>query len=181
VTVPTEVPAKLIAGDTWQWTRELADYPAPTWTATAYFEKAGSTFSVLATASGTIHAFEVSSATTAPYQSGRYAWRIRVTDGATTATIEPGGYLEVEANPATGSGRDTRSWARRTVEAIECFLEGNASTAQASMSIGGRSISRWSLAELRDFRKDLLAEIAAESQTASNGRGRNIKARYVRS
>lgn len=180
MTVPTAVPSRLIAGDTWQWTLDLADYPAGTWTAIAYFEKAGSSFNVTATPSGTTHSFTIAAATTANYAAGRYAWRVRVTNGSVTTTIEPGGHLEVEINPALGGGRDTRSWAQRTLEAVEAFLEGNASTAQASMSVGGRSLSRWSLSELNQWRDDLRAEVRAEQQGANAGLGRNIKVRYGR-
>jgi hypothetical protein len=31
-TTPSDEPARLRAGDTWKWTRSLADYPAGTWT-----------------------------------------------------------------------------------------------------------------------------------------------------
>lgn len=169
----------MVAGDTWQWTRELADYPAGTWTATAYFENKDGSFEVTATADGVTHDFLIAATATTGYKPGRYGWRLRVTDGSTVTTVESG-IVEVLVDPAKAGNSDTRSWARRTLEAVEAFLEGNASTAQQSMSIQGRSLSRWSLAELTQFRDQLRAEVRTEEKGAQAGLGRNIKVRYGR-
>ena len=177
--VPSSLPAELVAGDTWQWTRDLADYPAGTWTATVYFESRFGVFSVVGSASGTTHSFTIAAATTTSYTPGRYGWRLRVTDGSTTATVESG-FVEVLVDPAKAGRVDTRSWARRTLEAVEAFLEGNASTAQASMTLGGRQISRWSLEDLTKWRKDLQSEVKMEDQGSRAGAGRNLKVRYGR-
>lgn len=172
------VPSSLTAGDTWEWTRDLADYPAGTWTLTYYFSKAGKQFSAAATADGTTHSVSVAAATTAPYPAGRYRWTARVTDGSDVFTVEDG-WVYVAANPATDTS-DPRSLARQTLDAVECFLAGNASTAQASMTINGRSISRWTLQELRQWRDQLRAEVRAEEAGEAAGLGRNIKARFGR-
>jgi hypothetical protein len=177
--VPAVLPASLIAGNTWQWDREYSDYPAPTWTATAYFENKAKTFSALGVAEGSAHRFTIAAATSATYPPGRYKVSVRVTDGSQVFIAEAG-YCEVEADPAAAGTRDTRSWARRTLEAVEAFLEGNASTAQQSMSIQGRSISRWSLEELKQWRKELRQEVQQEDQGSHAGVGRNIKVRYGR-
>ena len=178
MTTPTDVPAELIAGDTWAWTRDLTDYPAGTWTATVYFINRDAAFNVAGSASGTTHSFSIAAATTATYKPGRYVWSLRVTNGSTTTTVDDGA-VEVQPNPA-GQARDTRSWARRTLEAVECFLAGNATTAQASMTIRDRSISRWSLKELQDWRDKLRGEVRAEEQGESAGLGRDIRVRFRR-
>lgn len=179
MTVATKVPEELIAGDTWQWTRELLGYPASSWSATVYFENAGASFSAPAVAAGDTHSFTVGAAETADYRPGRYGWRLRVTDGTTVTTVESG-FSEVLVDPAAAGNHDTRSWARRTLEAVEAFLEGNATTAQQAMSVGGRQISRWSLAELTQWRKDLRNEVKMEEQGSRAGLGRNIKVRFDR-
>jgi hypothetical protein len=172
------VPSSLIAGDTWEWTRDLSDYPAGTWTLTYYFTKDGKQFNAVASADGLTHAVSVPAATTATYQAGRYKWQARVSDGADAYTVE-GGWVEVSANPATSTA-DPRTWARRTLEAVECFLEGNASTAQSSMAIQGRSISRWPLPDLMQLRDKLRQEVRTEEQGSAAGLGRNIKVRFGR-
>jgi hypothetical protein len=173
------VPTEAIAGDTWAWILSLDDYPAGTWTATIYFENKQKSFNVAGSASGTNHSFAIAAGTTATYPRGRYQWRLRVTDGTTTSTIDDG-WLDVEPNPAGAGTRDVRSWARRTLDAIEAFLEGNATTAQQSMSIQGRSLARWPLEELRKFRTELRNEVRTEEQGLNAGTGRNIKARFKR-
>jgi len=52
-TVPNTEPAALRSGDTWQWTRDLGDYPADAWTLTYYFRNATAHFDIVATADGT--------------------------------------------------------------------------------------------------------------------------------
>lgn len=173
--IPDSVPRELVAGDTWTWTRELGDYPAGTWTATVYFENKDGVFNVSGTASNTTHSFTIDATTSAAIKPGLYGWRLRVTDGSTTTTVE-NGMLDVLVDPAKAGRVDTRSWARRTLEAIEAFLEGNASTAQQSMSIQGRSLSRWSLPDLTAFRDKLKSEVATEGPN-KGGKGRTIKVR----
>jgi hypothetical protein len=173
------LPTELLAGSTWQWDRDYGDYPQPTWIATAYFEKADKTFNVAAVASGTAQRFTIAAATTATYPPGHYRIRVRVTDGATVAIAESG-WCDIEVDPAAAGTYDTRTDARKMLDAINAFLIGNASTAQASMSIAGRQISRWSLAELTAWRDKLKIEVRTEEQGVSAGRGRNIKVRFGR-
>jgi hypothetical protein len=177
--VPAVLPTSLIAGDTWLWDRDYSDYPRPTWTATAYFEKADQTFSVDSSANGTAQRFTVAASTTASYSSGRYRIRVRVTDGSSTYVAESG-WVDVELDPAKAGKQDPRSWARRTLDAVEAFLEGNATTAQQSMSLAGRSISRWSLSELMQFRDQLRGEVRTQEQASSAGIGRDIRVRLGR-
>jgi len=171
------IPSTLVAGDTWQWDADYGDYPRPTWVATAYFENAAESFSVASTANGTAQRFAATAATTATLKAGQYYVQVRVTDGASPATVESG-WCEIKADPASAVKIDHRSWARRTLDAVEAFLEGNATTAQQSMSIAGRSISRWSISELMQFRNELRGEVRAEEQGSAAGLGRDIKVRY---
>jgi len=176
--IPDSVPQELISGDSWAWTLDLPDYPSSgSWVATIYFERSDSSFSIAATASGSTHSFAATAAATAAYVAGRYVWRARVASGAVATTILSGA-SEVLVNPAAAGNHDTRSWARQALDAVESFLLGNASTAQASMTIGGRQITRWSLEELTKWRTQLRAEVRSEEP--SKGKGRDIRVRFVR-
>jgi hypothetical protein len=179
VSIPTQVPTTLTAGNTWRWTLDLSSYPADTWTATVYFTNSSAIFSAVGAASGTAHAFTVAAATTATRKAGRYTWVVRVTDGTIVETVDEGA-TDVEADPASSATRDTRTWARKTLEAVEAFLAGNATTAQASMTIRDRSISRWSLSELTKWRDQLRAEVRTEESAENHGLGRDIKVRFGR-
>lgn len=170
------VPNTLTAGDTWEWTHDLADYPAGTWVLTYYFVKAGKTFSAAATADGTMHSVSVAAATTTAYPAGRYRWTARATAGSEAFAVEEG-WVNVAANPATDTA-DPRSTSRQLLDAINCFLLGNASTAQQAMTINGRSISRWPLEELRKWRDQLKGEVRTEEKGTAAGKGRDIKVRF---
>jgi hypothetical protein len=171
------IPSTLTAGDTWSWSAEYGDYPATTWTATAYFENSAESFSVAASADGTSQAFAETAAITAALVAGKYFVQVRVTDGSEHFVVESG-WCEVKPDPASGVKFDHRSWARQTLDAIEAFLKGNATTAQQSISIAGRSISRWSIPELTQFRNELRAEVRTDESGSAAGLGRDIKVRY---
>lgn len=177
--VPDQVPSSLIAGDTWAFTRGYGDYPQPTWVATLYAEFRGSQFSIAAVASGTSQSFAATAAATGGYKTGHYKWWVRVTDGTSSFTVESG-WFDVTPDPAATGTRDQRTWARRTLDALQCTLEGRASSDQLAMTIAGRSLSRIPLAELMTFRDKLRQEVRTEEQGAKSGSGRNIKVRFTR-
>lgn len=175
----TRPPSTLIAGDTWAWTSSFADYGAPTWSASIYFETAAATFSAAATDSGADHAFSIAPSTTATYKPGRYKWTVRVTDGTAHVTVEEG-WTEVKANPAAAGNRDPRSRARRTLDNLEGLLEQFATTAIQSGSINGRSYSRSDLPLLIQWQDRLKQEVRTEEQGERAGLGRNLKTRFSR-
>lgn len=174
------IPAKLIAGDTWSWTREFADYPAPTWVATVYFENASGAFDAAASANGSAHAFSIDAATTGGKPAGRYKWSVRVVSGGSDAHTVESGWVEVVTNPAAAGTHDPRSDARKMLDALNAFLIGKATTAQQSMSLNGRAMSTYSLSEISQWRDRLRAEVATEEKGSAAGLGRNIKTRFVR-
>lgn len=173
------IPAKLIAGDTWEFTFSHGDYSAPTWDASVYFENAAATFSATASDDGSDHAFSIAAATTAAKQSGRYKWSIRVTDGTDSYTVETG-WVEILADPAAAGTHDPRSDARKLLDALNATLLGRATSDQLAMSLNGRSISRTPLPELRQWRDQLKQEVRTEEQGERAGLGRNIKVRFSR-
>lgn len=176
VETPTQVPTTLFAGDSFAWERELADYPADTWTLTYYFSNDRENFQVVATADGTKHVASVDGANTT-YKPGRYRWHARVTDGSTTRTIDDG-WLEVRPNP-TGAKVDWRSHARKMIEAIEATLEGQASKQQldlVSYSIGGTvNVNRD-----RDLLHKLRDKYGRELQGEDGGTAKDPRHLYVR-
>jgi hypothetical protein len=176
--VNDQVPQELIAGDTWSWVRAFGDYPAPTWTVTYYFENKDKQFSAVATASGTDQLITITAATTSAYPAGRYRWYARAVNGAEAHTAESG-WVEVTADPSASGVRDHRSWARRTLDAIEATLEGRASNDQLAMTINSRSISRTPISELTQWRDKLRQEVRAD-EDESGGAGRDIKVGFSR-
>lgn len=177
--VADQVPATLIAGDTWNFTRDYANYPQPVWTATLYAEFSGSQFNAAATALATAQSFSVAANVTNGYKTGRYKWWVRVTDGTSSFTVEEG-WFDLKPDPAATGTRDQRSWARRTLDALECTMEGRASSDQLAMTINGRSLSRIPLQELLVWQDRLRQRVRTEEGGANSGTGRNIKVRFSR-
>ena len=175
----TELAASLIAGDTWEWTRSDPNYPTSAWSVTYHFENSAGSFSATGTPDGNDHAFSIAASTTAGYKAGKYRWHARATSGATVKTIAVG-WLTVKADIAAAGKTDVRSWAQRTLDAVEATLEGRATRDQSAMSIAGRQVSRIPLPELMSLREKLRAEVRIEEQGAKAGLGRNIRVRLRR-
>jgi hypothetical protein len=155
----------LVAGDTWRWTRTFADYPAPTWTVTYYFENQEKQFSAAATASGTDHAISIAATSATDYPPGRYRWFARAVSGLISETIAgESGWLEVEPDPAVAGTRDHRSFARRALDAIEATIEGRATSGQLSFAIRDRTVQSFTIEELHEAARH------DEKRGASGGR-----------
>lgn len=179
-----QVPASFVAGDSWRWLRGLGDYPATTYTVTWYFENGAFNFNAVGTASGTSHSVTIAAATTSAYTPGRYRWYARAVDIATGLIKEivkdEDGWLDVIADPAAAGNFDRRTWARRTLEALEATIEGRASQDQLSMSVAGRSISRLSPTELMQWRTELKKEVANDEKGQGPGSLGPLLVRLVR-
>jgi hypothetical protein len=173
--IPTTEPAELRAGDTWKWTRTVDDYPAGTWTLKYRFKSPSGGFEIVASASGTDYSVTVSAATSAGYAAGLYEWSAWVEQGDEKYTVD-GGTCNVLPNLRAGdavAALDTRSHARKTLDAIEAVIENRATLDQMSYSIAGRALSRTPLADLLKFKSHYQAEVRAEDNAAKikNGLG----------
>jgi hypothetical protein len=173
------VPAELIAGDTWEWTRNLSDYPAATWSAVWYFEKSDHNFSVTGGTSGDTHTATVAAATSAGHKPGEYRWRLVMTASGVRKTAESG-YLDVLRDPAAVGNADHRSIARVMLDNVEAYLRDPTNLAAASYSLGGRSLSRWSRSELLTERSRLQAEVMRETQADRLSSGVGVPRLQVR-
>lgn len=172
--VPTNEPAQLRAGITWEWNRDdIADYPAPTWTLKYWFKRMGGTdkFSITATANGTGFSVSVPATTTAAYVADDYTWVAVVTSGAETREVDHG-TLKLLPRYDADVALDDRTHARKVLEAIEAVIEGRASKDQEEYTIGQRSLKRTPLADLLELRNKYRAEVFGEqlAENAANGK-----------
>jgi len=178
IAIPTTEPTELRAGDTWEWARkDLADFPAPTWTLKYQFKNASAFFSIIAAADGVNHAVTVAKGITATYASGLYQWSAFTDNGTLRYTIGTGN-LNVLRNFDDSAIYDHRSHARKTLENIEAVLENRATMEQLNYSIEGRSLERRSLAELLKLRDSYRAEVAAQDAAIGLGASGNIFIRF---
>lgn len=176
--VATQVPEKVIAGDTLAWERDLDEYPAGTWTLTYRLSNAAGNIDITATADGTTHVVSVTPTATAAYVAGRYRWHARVTDGSAVHTVEDG-WIEILPDPADASV-DYRSHARKMLDAIEAILEGNATKNQldlVSYSIGGELSLTRDRDQLLELREKYTLEVAGE-EGVDRLRDRNLYIRF---
>lgn len=175
------VPLKLVAGDTWRFTRAFADYLAPDSVVTYYFENESKQFSAAAAADGTSHAVSISAATSALIPPGRYRWFARAVTGSITETIDgENGWIEILPDPGATGVRDHRSWARRALDAVRATIEGRATSDQSSFSIRDRAVSRMTYDELSKMKRELEAEVRTEESGSNAGRSRKLKVKYGR-
>lgn len=172
-------PTEAVSGDTWLWTRDLADYPAGTWTLTYYFKNRTQEFTIAATADGTTHVVAAAKATTAAYQPGEYHWTAVVDDGAERKTVERGTLIVLPDPAATGAGYDGRTHARKVLDAIEAVLENRATMDQEEYSIGGRSLKRTPVKDLMAMHEKYRALVNAEENRDAVANGRAPKNRML--
>jgi len=182
--IPTTEPSALRIGDTWKWTKTLADYPATSWTLKYRFKSAAGGFEITASTAGTDYSITVAAATTAAYTAGAYSWMAWVEGGSSekytvdtgTATLDPD-----YRNGTAAAAFDDRTHARTVLDAIEAMIEGRASKDQQEYEIAGRRLRRMPIADLLKFRQHYKAEVdsqaAAEAIANGLGTGRRIQFR----
>jgi len=148
-------PAALYAGDAWAWTLPADPaYPAAAGVALRYALApiaGGAPILIAGALAGDGFAFAAASAATAAHTPGAYRWRLIVDDGAGRRVLGEGSF-EVRPDPEASTA-DTRSHARRTLDAIEATIEGRASKDADAFTIEGRSITRTPLEILMKLRE----------------------------
>lgn len=160
------LPEKIVSGDSIDWLETETDYPATDYRIDYVFVAAGQRIELTGSAEGTDHLIEVDGAASAEYLPGTYRYQRYLIEIATDdrITLESGS-VTIEPNfDEYASGYDGRTWAERTLEAVEALLADKATKDQASYSIAGRSLSRYSIAELQDLRNYCLRQIKRDRQ-----------------
>lgn len=174
--IPDQEPDTLNVGDTWRWTRTLADYPAGSWTLKYRFKSAAGGFEVTASASGTDHSVAVAAATSAGYTAGDYTWTAWVEGGTSEKyTVDSGvcTLLPDYRAAAASAALDDRSHAKKMLDAIEAWLESR-DPAVASYEIAGRKMQYVPIAELIKLRSRYTLEVQAEINAAKLARGEGV-------
>lgn len=174
--IPQTEPASINAGDTIKWTRSLADHPADAgWALTYTFINAAGKFTVTATASGSDHLATLSATASAALLPGDYDWRAQASLAGEVYTVGSG---RCTVNPSFGARvLDTRSQARRTLQAIEDTLEGRAGSAVAEYEIAGRRLKNIPLPELLTLRDRLRQDVAREDAASAIAAGQQPRGR----
>lgn len=157
--IPTTEPASLRAGETAQWTKSLADFPASEgWTLTYELVSSAQRYTFNASASGNDYAVSVTAATTGGWVAGDYQWAAKVALAGVVHEVASGAIV---IKPSFGSAVDARGHARKTLDALEAWIEGR-DMGVAEYEIAGRrlkTIPTEQLLVLRDrYRRDVISE-----------------------
>jgi len=185
---PDSEPDVLYLGDQWNWKRDdlATDYPTSSYALTysaRLLDSAGATeIEISASEVNNSYLISVASTATINYTAGEYSWRAFITRASDSNRITVDeGLFTIEKDYATDSG-DYRTHARIVLQALEATLESRASIDQMSMSIAGRSLSRMSPTELREWRAHYKTLVLAEERKSrlkrGEGSGSTIKVQF---
>lgn len=185
IQVLNRIPDEITLGDKVQWTEDYPDCPASTWTLTYYFIKADGTaqiFNVAAVAYDGTDSFLVTilAADVAAITAGDFRFKARLAkDGVTTTAAEgPISFL-----PDYSTAIDTRSTARKIVEAIDAAIAGTASMTQKKTKIRDREIEFYTsdeLTKLRNYYQGIVEGEDAQDNIALGRRNKTtIRARFT--
>ena len=166
-------PTAFIAGDSVSWRKTLTGFsPVDGWSLQCTFVSADTKFTVDAVQDGDDFVSSITPAVSSALIPGRYSWSARVTDGTDVATVGAGA-LTVQPDISALPRFDSRSHARKMLDAIEAALERRASKDQLDMieiSIFSRTTKRGDGA-LLEARRLYQTEVNRE-EAAGVGRGR---------
>ena len=179
VDIPTEEPKIIRAGDTVKWTRSHGDYPASeSWELKYYILKDGVELTTItASADGDDHSITITAATTTAWAAGRYFFQGRFEKGSEKYT-EYEGIIEVRTELAGSSGHEWRIHAEQALENIEAILLNKATADNYSYTVAGRSLSKYSWAELMDMRDRYKAELSRFNRKYGNSRPGRIEVQF---
>lgn len=184
---PEGEPREVVVGDFIQWKRSdlVSDYPPSTHTATYVARITGggaSEIQLVGTNATTHYLFTVPSATSAEFEPGKYHWQLEIVQDASgnRIVVDIGDFdaiPDMDVNQA-----DPRIHAEIMVDKIESILEGKADSDVGSYSIGGRSLTKMSFAELQDARDRYKAEMVQHENKELVKRGKSngstVKVRF---
>ena len=153
-----EIPEEFDAGTTVPYRRQLPDYPASEgWALTAYLAGVGVAHAH-AVADGDDHVITWTAAETAALAAGVYHYVERVTKGAEAHDVFDR-YVKVTADIATATPGSQQELCEKAIAVLETHIYGRLPTGLMSYQVGGRTVSKMTIAEaktmLADYKRDL--------------------------
>jgi hypothetical protein len=157
---------RFAVGDTWSQTDTLASYPASDgWILTTriVFDGAGTAITLTSAADGDDHVTTETAANTAIWDSGAATW-VQFVELAGVRNNIGSGKITIDPDPSTAAnGLDLRTPAQIGLDAVRAVLRGTASAGVLSYSIAGRSLQRYSIAELLLLEQRLIGDVKREN------------------
>lgn len=184
--IPKSEPAQLRAGETLQFTKTLADYPADSgWTINYSLRGIASTkIDFTSVPSGKDHSVNIPFGTTAGWLPGVYFGVGIVTDGTTAKQIWAGQIQILASLSAMDGGVDTRTPNRIALDNVRALLAGRANSTIKKSMVEGTELERYGHAELLQLENNLALKVRNEEidQLQAQGKptGRTIYAHFTR-
>ena len=126
MSVRTTEPREIIKGERIEWTRSFGDYPASEWTLEYRFRNTGTGVNVTCTADGDTHVAELTAAASAGFTVlGKVQWQAwieEIADATNTFVVDEGEATIKAGFPDATDAVDTRSTAKKIVDAIDAAL-----------------------------------------------------------
>ena len=170
----SDFPEQIRAGDTVKVKRSDIGTDYPNSTFTAKFQARGlgqhsQTFSVTATADGSDYLFTFTATATASYPVDNYRFIITVESGSDRVTVDEGTIKILSDLP--NANVEQRTHAQIVLDKIETLLQGKADSDVSSYSIAGRSLTKFGIDELlqwRDYYRREVNEIKKKERIKHN-------------
>lgn len=173
--------SKLIAGDSLDFSTEVAGYPATDgWTLKYRLVPRFSTPTqapielTAATYQTTGYRVQEGPSDTEGWAAGAYSWSSWVEQAGQRITLEQGRELTIAANPVTtAQGYDVRTDAAIALANVRAVLKGVATANVLRYSINGRSLERYSIPDLIALEQKLVQDVKRESSAAAAAAGQS--------
>ena len=184
-------PSKITVGDSLGWTRDHSEVAyidssgdeqecsATAWTLKYYAAGPEGAFSITASATGQDFLVSLTATETASWSTGFYEWRAYAISGANRYQIDGGKWELLPDFTKQIKGYESRTHARIVLDAINAVIEGKATQDQMSLSIAGRSLSRYSWQELLFVKAQYQELVKQEDAEEAAKRGENASQRIL--
>lgn len=169
-------PKEIFAGDKLEWTESNSAYPASEgWVLKYVLINNSQKYTFQAAADGDNHKVTLLSTDTSAWAAGTYTL-MPYYESSTTKEIQTRLTLKIKPNLITAATYDTRSHARKALEAIEAAIERRATKEQSALQIstpqGTRSLQWMSMRELIEAREFYNGELIREQQAERAAQGK---------
>lgn len=122
----TTEPREIIKGERIEWTRDLADYPASLWTLKYRFRNTGTGVNVTCTADGDTHVAVMEASASDDFTVlGKVEWQAwieEIADATNTFVVDQGEAVIKAGFVDSTAAVDTRSTAKKIVDAIDAAM-----------------------------------------------------------
>jgi len=174
----TNIPPTLMAGDSATWRASLPDYPASAgWSLSYVLINAAGKLTIASTADGDDHLVSLESATTAAYPPGRYGYTALVSLSGDRIAVGSGS-IEILPDVASLDSLDSRTFAEKTLDALEAVISGKASKDQLQYALNGMSLARYTWDELIKARNYFRGEVQKEQRAKAGKKANKVYVRF---